>query len=264
MSDEQKAEGKRSPRRREFLQRVATGTVLGAMAPAFAQSPQASANGGETREQLRQDMMSGIEDDIKRDLDMRARAAEELPRPKNLRTGGMLDARFPVYYKTAVPEAMRLLTEYFAAFNERDMETVAKTLHFPYATYEGIEPLLYHSADEFLKNPPPSIHESNRPDSQMRPGTYDIIDVLQLQTFNPVNVGLELCYSRYRADGYRLGVNHGIYAITNNDGKWGIQLSSIIFTPTEDLNENTMMRLRRSCARAGQGWPRSAITITTC
>jgi hypothetical protein len=176
----------------------------------------------------------------------------------------MLDARFPVYYKTAVPEAMRLLTEYFAAFNERDMETVAKTLHFPYATYEGIEPLLYHSADEFLKNPPPSIHESNRPDSQMRPGTYDIIDVLQLQTFNPVNVGLELCYSRYRADGYRLGVNHGIYAITNNDGKWGIQLSSIIFTPTEYLNENTMMRLRRSCARAGQGWPRSAITITTC
>jgi hypothetical protein len=238
MSEKQKTEAraKRSGRR-EFLQRVAAGSALGAMAPAFAQSPHASATSGETREQLRQDMMAGIEDDIKRDLDMRARAAEELPRPKTLRTGGMLDARFPVYYKTAVPEAMRLLTEYFAAFNERDMEAVAKTLHFPYATYEGIEPLLYHSADEFLKNPPPSIHESGRPDSQLRPGTYDIIDVLQLQTFNPVNVGLELCYSRYRADGYRLGVNHGIYAITNNDGKWGIQLSSIIFTPTEYLNE---------------------------
>jgi hypothetical protein len=238
MSDKRNVEERENGSgRREFLQRVAAGSVLGAMTPAFAQSPQASANGGETREQLRQDMMASIEDDIKRDLDMRARAAEELPRPKNLRTGGMLDARFPVYYKTAVPEAMRLLTEYFAAFNERDMETVAKTLHFPYATYEGIEPLLYHSADEFLKNPPPSIHESSRPDSQLRPGTYDIIDVLQLQTFNPVNVGLELCYSRYRADGYRLGVNHGIYAITNNDGKWGIQLSSIIFTPTEYLNE---------------------------
>jgi hypothetical protein len=215
--------------RRQFLHRVAAGSVLGAaMAPAFAQS-----NKAETRDQLRQEMMGNIEDDIKRDLDMRGRAAEELAKPKNLQPGGMLDARFSVYYKTAVPEAMRLLTDYFAAFNDRDLEAVARTLHFPYATYEGIEPMVYRNAAEFLKNPPPSIHESNGAESELRPGTYDIIDNLQLHTFNPVNVGLELSYTRYRADGYRLGINQGLYAITNNDGKWGIQLSSVIFTPTE-------------------------------
>jgi hypothetical protein len=225
--------------RRNFLQGAAAGLLgAGAMAPALAQSNGSGPIQGQTRDQLRKDMLAAIEDDVKHDVDVRSRAVEELPRPKNIRPGGMLDARFPVSYKTSVPEAMRLLTDYFAAFNDRDLAAVARTLHFPYATYEGTEPLIYKTAAEFLSNPPPSIHEDTKPDSQLRPGSYDIMDVLQLQTFNPVNVGLELCYTRYRADGYRIGINQGIYAITNNDGKWGIQLSSVIFTPTEYIGQH--------------------------
>ncbi len=230
--------------RRGFLKGAAAG-LLGVSATAFAQN-------GETRQQLRQDMLAAIEPDIKKDLEMRAAAAEELPKPKNLKPGGMLDARFPVYYKTSVPEAMRLVTEYFAAFNDRDLAAVARTLHFPYATYETTEPLIYQTAQEFINNPPPSIFESAKPDSQLRPGSYDILDVLQVHTYNPVNVGLELSYTRYRADGYRIGINQGIYAVTNNDGKWGIQLSSIIFTPTEYIGvqykdaEEAMLRQGRT------------------
>lgn len=234
--------------RRSFL-RGAAAVGLGAGLAGDAPAQQAS---HESREQLRQDMMAGIEDDIKKDLEMRATASEELPEPKNIKRGGMLDARFPVYYRTAVPEAMRLVTEYFAAFNERDMGAAAKTLHFPYATYETMEPLVYRTEEDFLRNPPPSIHEDAGPDSQYRPGSYDIMDVLQVHTFNPVNVGLELSFTRYRADGYRLGIHQGIYAVTNNDGKWGIQLSSIIFTPTEYIGvkyndaEEAMLRQGRT------------------
>jgi hypothetical protein len=54
-------------------------------------------------------MMAAVEPDIKKDLEMRAAATEELAEPKNLKPGGMLDARFPVYYRTSVPEAMRRL-----------------------------------------------------------------------------------------------------------------------------------------------------------
>jgi len=249
MSSSDKNQGRASGRRK-FLQSAAGLLGVAAATPAFAQSPKPI--GGETREQLRQDMLSGIEEDIKKDLQMRAGAAEELPEPKNIKPGAMLDARFPVYYKTSVPEAMRLLTEYFAAYNDRDMAAVARTLHFPYATYEGTEPLIYKTERDFIGNPPPSIYESTAPESQFRPGSYDIMDVLQVHTFNPVNVGLELSYSRYRADGYRLGINQGIYAITNNDGKWGIQLSSIIFTPTEFIGvkyndaEEAMLRQGRT------------------
>jgi hypothetical protein len=188
--------------RRQFLRNAAAAGLFGSaiVKDALGQKP----IGGSTREQLRQDMMAAIEPDIKKHLEMRAEAIQELPEPPNLKPGGMLDARFPVYYRTSVPEAMRLLTEYFAAFNDRDMAAVARSLHFPYATYEGAEPLIYKSSEEFIRNPPPSIHESDKPDSELRPGTYDILDVLQVHTFNPVNVGLELSYSRYRADGYRI------------------------------------------------------------
>jgi hypothetical protein len=224
--------------RRKFLKGAAITAAIGAAAPGiFGQAQQAAGTGLETREQLRQDMMAGIEDDIKKDLEMRAQSTGEIPTPKNLRAPGMLDARFSVYYKTSVPQAMSLLTDYFASYNDRDLSAVAETLHFPYATYEDTDPIVYRSSKEFIENPPPSIHESTGPDSQLRPGTYDIMDKLTLQTFNPVNVGLELCCTRYRADGYRIGINQGIYAITNNDGKWGIQLSSVIFTPTEYIGD---------------------------
>jgi hypothetical protein len=65
-------------------------------------------------------------------------------------------------------------------------------------------------------------------------------------------VGLELSCTRYRADGYRIGINQGIYAVTNNDGKWGIQLSSVIFTPAEYIGvkyndaEEAMLRQGRT------------------
>jgi hypothetical protein len=234
-----RAENESIADRRRFLKGAAATGVVGAVAPTvFGQSAAATSGTGlETREQLRQDMMAGIEDDIKKDLEMRAQSTQEIPTPKTLRAPGMLDGRFSAYYKTSVPEAMGLLTTYFAAYNDRDMKAVADTLHFPYATYEDTDPIVYQSAKEFIDNPPPSIAVSTKPDSQLRPGSYDIMDKLTLQTFNPVNVGLELCYTRYRADGYRIGINQGIYAITNNDGKWGIQLSSVIFTPTEYIGD---------------------------
>src|SRR5579871_1607512 len=113
-------------KRRRFLQGAAAASFIGAVGlkSGLAQSTAGAPIEGETREQLRRDMLAGVEDDIKKDLEMRGKAAEELPKPKNLREGGMLDARFPVYYRTSVPEAMRLLTEYFAAYNDRDMAAV--------------------------------------------------------------------------------------------------------------------------------------------
>jgi hypothetical protein len=112
--------------RRQFLQTAAVAGLVGAAlrTSVFGQSASSPAPTKETRDQLRQDMIEGIEDDIKKDLEMRARSKEELPKPAGLRQGGMLDARFSVYYKTSVPEAMRLLTTYFAAFSDRDMAAV--------------------------------------------------------------------------------------------------------------------------------------------
>jgi hypothetical protein len=252
-------EAETNDERRRFLMGAAglIGTV-GLATAALSSSAGAQQTGAMSSDSLQQDMMNGVEDDVKADLALRAQATEELPKPANLKPNAMLDGRFPIYFETSVSEATRLMTAYFAAASRRDMTAVARTLHFPYATYEGTEPLIFASQQEFLASPPPMMVESSKVDSKLRPGTYDIMDNLQVHTFNPVNVGLELSFTRYRADGYRIGICQGIYAVTNNDGKWGIQLSSVIFTPTEyigqkynDAVEAHLREGRTSMARYG-------------
>jgi hypothetical protein len=226
-------------KRRDFLFGSASAGVLGAVmgTGAFAQS---------TEQQQWAPDNSSLPPEIRQDLERRAKLKEELPKPAGLRPNAQLDGRFPVSYQTSVAMAMKYLLDYFAAFSSRDLQGVASTIHFPYATYEGIEPIVYQTADEFIKNPPPSLNVTNGQYKQFmpgvydllaRPGTYDIMDNLQLKTYNPVNVGVELCYTRYRANGEKIGINQGIYAVTNNDGKWGLQLSSIIFTPADYVGQ---------------------------
>jgi len=53
----------------------------------------------------------------------------------------LLDARFPMTYKTSVPEGVKVMTAYFAALSERDLKGMAETLHFPFASYEGTDPV---------------------------------------------------------------------------------------------------------------------------
>jgi hypothetical protein len=221
--------------RRRFLQGAAAVGALGALSVTRAAAQQAPNDN------------SNFPPDVRAEIDRRAKDPSELPKPAGLRANSMLDARFPVYYKSPVVEGVRVLTEYFSAFADRNLSEAAGMLHYPYATYEGVEPIVYKSAEEFISSPPPSLNVSQKDDVKTRrgtydtltrPGTYDILDNLQLRTFNPVNVGLELCYTRYRADGYKLGINQGIYAITNNDGRWALQLSSVIFTPADYVGIN--------------------------
>jgi hypothetical protein len=226
-------------KRRDFLVAGASAGVLSAIG---AEGAFGQASG---QDEWKPDN-SSLPPDIRQDLDRRAKLKEELPKPAGLRPNAQLDGRFPVSYQTSVAAAMKYLMDYYAAFSSRDLDGIASTLHFPYATYEGVEPIVYQTAADFVKNPPPSLTVTNSQykgfvpgvyDLLARPGTYDVLDNLQLRTFNPVNVGVELCFTRYRANGEKAGINQGIYAVTNNDGKWAIQLSSIIFTPTDYIGQ---------------------------
>jgi hypothetical protein len=186
------------PSRRIFLTGVAGASVVAAYAaPALAQSPQ----------------------------------GQDYPPPSGIAKRGMFDSRFPIAYEASVPAAMTLLTQYFAALARRDVGAMARTLHFPYATYEGVEPTVYQTAQEYIAKPVGSIDPSGKGESEIKPGYYDMLDQIELHTFNPVNVGLSLVFTRYEPDGNKLGQYQTIHAVTNNAGKWGIQLSSTIFTP---------------------------------
>jgi hypothetical protein len=167
------------------------------------------------------------------------KAVEDPQAPPGLAPNALLDARFPMTYETSVPEGVRVVMGYFAALARRDMRGIAEMLHFPFASYEGTDPVAIQNVDELMAHAPASINMSKNPerftdhDGYMKPGSYDMFDGLEVFNSDPVSVNLSLAYNRYGSDGKQLLRCEGIYCITNNDGKWGIQLMSTIFTPAD-------------------------------
>jgi hypothetical protein len=172
----------------------------------------------------------------------RQSASEEIQAPPGLRPNAMLDCRFPITYETSIPEATKVLVQHFAALSRRDSKGIAETLHYPFASYEGTEPVVIQTEAELSAKAPASINLAQNPerytdhDGYVKPGSYDILDGIEVFTSDPVSVNLSLNYSRYGSDGKKLLKCEGIYCITNNDGKWAIQLMSTIFTPASMEN----------------------------
>lgn len=167
--------------------------------------------------------------------------AREIPRPSNLGPRGMIDNRFPVTYSESVPKACQVLVGYFTSLSQRDLKGMAEYLHFPFATFEGADAVLVNTPEELLAKAPPSMNMSMNPerftdhDSYMKPGCYDTFQGFEVLCMDPVVVGISMSYNRFGSDGKLLSRCDGVYSITNNEGKWGIQLMSTIFTPAMQI-----------------------------
>ncbi|HWE53124.1 MAG TPA: hypothetical protein VG273_25255 [Bryobacteraceae bacterium] len=166
-------------------------------------------------------------------------SASEPQRPKGLGPRAMVDNRFPVTYETSIPKAVSLLTQYFVALSERNLKDIADLLHFPFASFEGTEAVIVQTPADLLAHPPASLNMNTDParftanDGYLKPGAYDVLDGIEVLAYDPVLCGLSLRYNRYGSDGKKLHRCEGIYSVTNNDGRWAIQMSSTIFTPAQ-------------------------------
>ena len=155
-------------------------------------------------------------------------SAADFEKPKALLPGGQSDSRFPVSFTIPVSQGLKLVIDYFTALNQRDLRALAKTLHFPFAIYEYIEPLVYQNEAELLRNPPPSLNGTGTGKSRIAAGSYDILESVNVHLYCPVGGVFSLGFTRYQADGDKLLDCEGIYSVTNNDGRWAIQLVSTI------------------------------------
>ena len=155
-------------------------------------------------------------------------SAEEFARPATLRQGAQLDSRFRVSFATAVSNGFRLVTDYFTALGERNLEGIASTLHFPFALYEDIEPVVVNSAADLIATPPPSLNATGKGKTRLMPDSYDLLESMNVHLYCPVGGVISLSFTRYTPDGHKLLRCDGIYSVTNNDGRWGIQLASTI------------------------------------
>jgi hypothetical protein len=169
-----------------------------------------------------------------------AQATVEDPKaPAGMGKNGIPDQRFPLAYQAPVSEGTRVLMDHLAALSRRDIKAVADTLHFPYGSYEGTNLVVSDTPEAFMAKPPASLNMTMNPkrhsdnDGYLKPGTYDVFQGLEVMGTHPVNATIALTYDRYDSQGKKLLRCEGIYAVTNNDGKWAIQLASTIFTPAD-------------------------------
>ena len=140
--------------RREFVKTMGAAGALGAMTPAAAAAQAAQAGG-----------------------------VSEFPRPSNLRPGAQLDSRFPVSFAEPVAQGLRLVTEYFTALSQRDLQALSRTLHFPFAIYENIEPVVVQSAADLIANPPPTLNPAGTGTSRIKTGSYDLLESINVHLY---------------------------------------------------------------------------------
>jgi hypothetical protein len=153
---------------------------------------------------------------------------------------GVTDCRSPQAFQSSVPESLKLLSQYFQALSERNLDGMAELMHYPFLTHEGPEAQLVQSREQFISSPPLSMNVTGKGNSKIMPGAYDILDFVQMHIYSPVGAGLSMEYSRFDPRGTRIFSCHGLYGITNNDGKWGIEWVSTIFKPANQVGRDQL------------------------
>jgi len=115
-------------------------------------------------------------------------------------------------------EVMKLLDEYMEAWNRKDLAAWERTFQFPH----------YRLA-------------SGRMNVLDKPGMQDAArvwasagsdwhhskwDRRRIISSSPDKVHVDTKFTRYRADGSKIGAYESLYIVTKEDGRWGVKLRS--------------------------------------
>jgi len=176
-----------------------------------------------------------------------------------LKPKAVFDHRHPIMYDESIAMGVTALTRYFAALQRRDLKAMAEQMHFPHASIEEIDVVIIDSAEDLIKNPPPSMDVNALPE-----GGFDLFTGIETHTSDPVRAGLTMSYSRHKPDGSKMTVCDGLYVVTNNNGRWGIHIGSTIFTPVEHIGIQYQEAIDYVFKRGHdwmEGWSRSDASL---
>jgi hypothetical protein len=115
--------------------------------------------------------------------------------------------------------AMKLLDEYMAAWNSKDVTAWERTFHFPhYRLASGNMTVLERAGQQdearlWQRMAASGWHHSKWDRRRIVHASADKIHV-------------DTKFTRYRADGSRIGSYESLYILTREDGRWGVKLRS--------------------------------------
>jgi hypothetical protein len=113
--------------------------------------------------------------------------------------------------------AMKVLDEYMAAWNKKDLEAWERTFHFPhYRLASGKMSVLEKPGQQDAARLWQAITDWHHSKWDRRRIVHASADKLHVDTK----------FTRYRADGSRIGSYESLYILTKEDGRWGVKLRS--------------------------------------
>ena len=110
----------------------------------------------------------------------------------------MLDQRFAIAYAQSVPQGISVLTQWFAALQERNLQGMADVMHFPFGIFEQSEAFRVDTAADLTSHAPPSLNMNLHPerftdhDGYMQPGAYDVFESIETLCQDPVNCAMAM------------------------------------------------------------------------
>ncbi|HWO03012.1 MAG TPA: hypothetical protein VNS63_27475 [Blastocatellia bacterium] len=115
-------------------------------------------------------------------------------------------------------EVMKLLDEYMSAWNRKDLAAWERTFQFPhYRLASGKMTVLDR----------PGMQDATRvwasAGSDWHHSKWDRRRIINA---SPDKVHVDTKFTRYRADGSKIGTFESLYILTREDGRWGVKLRS--------------------------------------
>ena len=115
--------------------------------------------------------------------------------------------------------AMKLLDEYMAAWNSKDVTAWERTFHFPhYRLASGKVSVLERPGQQDATRLWQTMAASGWHHSKW--------DRRRIVHASADKIHVDTKFTRYRADGSRIGSYESLYILTKEDGRWGVKLRS--------------------------------------
>jgi hypothetical protein len=118
-------------------------------------------------------------------------------------------------------KAVNTAIAYMTAFNDKNASRCDNSLNFPHVRL-GMENQEIRITEKSSQMPP-KFFEWFVNEYGWNHSCWDYRDVIQS---SPTKVHLAIQFSRYRADGTKIGEFPSLWVITNQDGHWGIKIRS--------------------------------------
>jgi hypothetical protein len=120
-------------------------------------------------------------------------------------------------HASQIAAAMKVLDDFMAAFNARDLEAFEATFNFPSVRLASNTLRIIQSGDH-----QPSMFATGAL-SEWDHSAWERREVIHA---GPDKVHIDTRFTRYRADGGVIGGFDSIYVVTSQDGHWGVKIRS--------------------------------------